>query len=116
MNILDSWDRGPERFRLAVTMAREWQHDPVALNVLAMQYTLATDKLANTESLETQLKQLVGLGMQNAISAREQIAKLLVNHKRTMPWHSFQSAAAAIPLAEAERMVKERSYTIFKPR
>lgn len=112
LDSLGSWDRAPERMSRAVAMAKEWRGREVDLTNLAMAHTLATNPVANTESLEQQINQLVGLGAKGAIEAREAIAAVLIHHKRAMPWAVFQAAAAEIPLREAERMVKERSYTI----
>jgi hypothetical protein len=109
---MSSWDRGPDRFHDAVALAADYRGREVELNQQAMLHTLATNPIANTESLEQQINQLVGLGQPGAIAARERVAMALQHHRRAMPWAVFQAAAAEIPLAEAERMVKERSYTI----
>jgi hypothetical protein len=110
--VLTEWGRGPDRFTEAIRMAYAYRDSPVQLTQLAMKHTLATQANVNTESLEQQVSNLVGLGAPGALAAAEQMATLLNRHRRSMPWAVFQRACADMPLSEANRIIKERSYTL----
>jgi hypothetical protein len=112
LDILSEWDRGPKRFTAAVSMARRWKHDPVALNQLAMQYTMSTQSTLSTESMEQQISSLVKLDYPGATQLQNTMTNLLTTHKRTIPWAAFQRQSAALSIKEAARVIRSRSYTI----
>jgi hypothetical protein len=107
--ILRSWGMS-EKWTDAIGIAQG--ADAVSLVQTAAMMTLAFKDIRSVDAEVDQLAALAATGRSQASNALDWIVDALRRQQRQVSWSELQAAASDMTLADAEREIKRRSYTI----